>query len=79
MQERAALARYSHLPIGNMGADWVLSTADALFARRLRNAGHLLWVSDPTLPDVAAQGDEGFSAAELLDHDQLSMEVRLNP
>ena len=52
-QERVALARYSHLPIGNIGPDWELAAADALYARCLRDAKHVLWTVDPSLPDVA--------------------------
>ena len=44
LQDQAELARYCHLPLGNMTGDWMLATADALFARNLRDAGHLLWV-----------------------------------
>ena len=33
MQERAQLAAYAHIPIGNMGDDWMLAAADALYGR----------------------------------------------
>lgn len=44
MQERAELARYAHLPLGAVGGDWRTASADALFARMLRDANNLLWV-----------------------------------
>ena len=56
-QGRVALARYAHLPLGALAPVWVLGTADALFARCLRDAGHLLWAEDASLPDVAGAGD----------------------
>ena len=57
-QDRIELARYAHLPLGNLGGDWMLDVADAHLARCLRDAGHLLWISDPGLPDVAARADD---------------------
>jgi hypothetical protein len=75
LQGRAELARYSHLPLGNMGVDWVIPTADAIYARCLRDAGHLLWISDPSLPDVAARSSDTNVVEELLEKNQLSMEV----
>lgn len=50
--ERAQVARYAQLPVGNLGADWVLAAWDARFARHLRDQGHLLWAQDPSLPDL---------------------------
>jgi len=58
-----------------MGVDWVIPTADAIYARCLRDAGHLLWISDPSLPDVAARSSDSNVAEELLEKSQLSMEV----
>ena len=73
VQEQVALARYSHLPVGNMAGDWVLNTADALFARCLRDSDHLLWVNDPSLPDVAGPASAPEDARFLLE--QPVMEV----
>ena len=75
MQGQVDLARYSHLPVGSMTGDWVLSTADAIYARCLRDAGHLLWISDPSLPDVAASDVGSNPAEELMENNQLTMEV----
>ena len=35
-QARIAAARYAHLPLSAIGADWVIDSADALYARQLR-------------------------------------------
>lgn len=73
-QERVQLARYCHLPVGNMTGDWILNTADALFARCLRDADHLLWANDPTLPDVAGPANAQVDTSRFL-LDQPTMEV----
>ena len=53
LQERAQQAAYAHIPLGNMGPDWMLSAADALFGRCLRDAKHLLWARDASLPALS--------------------------
>ena len=68
------MARYAHLPVGRLGADWMLDTADALFGRSLRDAGHLLWAADPALPDVAGRSAAAAADAALADEPP-SMEV----
>ena len=71
-----ALARYCHLPVGNIGPDWELAAADALFARCLRDAKHLLWTVDPALPDLALATMEDASMEEGTPQEGPSMEVR---
>lgn len=66
------LARFAHLPLGALAADWVLGTADALFARCLREAGHLLWLEDATLPDLAGKG--GAETAPPSPEDMLALD-----
>jgi len=44
MQSRVRLAQYAQLPLGAIAEDWAVGTADALFGRSLRAAGHLLWM-----------------------------------
>ncbi|KAK9798895.1 hypothetical protein WJX73_003389 [Symbiochloris irregularis] len=71
LQERVALARYAHLPLGNIGPDWELAAADALYARCLRDAKHLLWSADPSLPGLALPGCEsGTILEESLEEDE---------
>jgi DNA polymerase epsilon subunit 1 len=45
LDERVRLARYTHMPLGNLGSDWTLHIADVFFARALRDAKMLLWAS----------------------------------
>jgi hypothetical protein len=49
------LTRYAHVPLAGLGRDALMSIADALLARRLREAGHMLWTVDPALPDLGAR------------------------
>lgn len=55
LSARLDAARYAHLPLASMGSDWVLDAFDALFARQLKDASHLLWSSDPSQPDVGGR------------------------
>ena len=52
---RLQAAQYAHLPLASIGADWVLDAFDALYARQLRDAGHLLWTADETQPDLGGR------------------------
>ncbi len=44
LNSRVRLAQYAQLPLGAIAEDWAVGTADALFGRSLRAAGHLLWM-----------------------------------
>lgn len=55
LQARIQAAQYAHLPLCSFGPDWVIDTCDALFARQLREAGHVLWTADPSQPDLATR------------------------
>lgn len=46
--------RYAGVPVANLGEDVLVSVSDTIFARTLTNAGHLLWLKDPSLPELAA-------------------------
>lgn len=65
LQARIQAAQYAHLPLCNFGADWVVDTCDALYARQLREAGQLLWAADPTQPDLASRPEDLAEAATL--------------
>ncbi|EFJ15355.1 hypothetical protein SELMODRAFT_445541 [Selaginella moellendorffii] len=52
LSERIALCRYAHVPLGNLDSDWILFTADAFYARVLKDNQHVLWISDDGLPDL---------------------------
>ena len=62
---RLQAARYAHLPLASIGADWVVDACDALFARQLRDAGHLLWGADPGQAALAARPRDVAEAAVL--------------
>lgn len=51
LRERVALTRYAHVPLASLGGDPVMAIADILYARNLRDSGHLLWIKDHALPD----------------------------
>lgn len=52
----------------------MLSVADAHLARCLRDAGHLLWIADPGLPDIASRCDDD-AEEDLLLTDAAPLEV----
>ena len=52
LRERTRLAAYAHVPLGNLGPDWVITVADTFFARALRDANHVLWSSPSGEPDL---------------------------
>ncbi len=55
LREQLVLARYAHVPLAALGSDSSVAIADTLFARNLREGKHLLWVADPSLPDLGVQ------------------------
>ena len=63
---------YAHVPIGNLGTDWCLHTADTFFARALRDSGQLLWTGLGGAPDLG----EGASDASLSGLDDALQTVR---
>jgi len=57
--------RYAHVPIGNMESDYPAFIADLFYARALRHAGHLLWMSKGPRPDLGGvEEDENYFADE---------------
>lgn len=65
LRARVAAAQYAHLPLASIGADWILDAADALYARQLREAGHLLWAADPSQPELYARPVDRAEVAAL--------------
>ncbi|XP_072083669.1 DNA polymerase epsilon catalytic subunit A isoform X1 [Arachis hypogaea] len=45
LNERIALSRYAHVPLGNFELDWLIFTADTFFSRALRDSQQVLIVS----------------------------------
>ena len=62
LRECVALTRYAHVPLAGLGRDALMSIADVLMARRLREAGHVLWTVDPALPDLGRIAAHTLSA-----------------
>ena len=62
LRDRAALTRYAHVPLAGLGRDALMSIADVLMARRLREAKHVLWAADPALPDLGEREGAGGAA-----------------
>ncbi|XP_052115201.1 DNA polymerase epsilon catalytic subunit A [Arachis duranensis] len=58
LNERIALSRYAHVPLGNFELDWLIFTADTFFSRALRDSQQVLWISDGGLPDLGGINDE---------------------
>lgn len=59
LAERVAISRYAHIPVGNLGADWCLHTADTFFARALRDTDQLLWTGPGGVPDLGGGAGDG--------------------
>ncbi|VAH03415.1 unnamed protein product [Triticum turgidum subsp. durum] len=61
--ERISLARYAHVPLGNLELDWLLFTADVFFSRALHDQQQVLWISDDGIPDLGGtyEGDTCFA------------------
>ncbi|MEE6511690.1 hypothetical protein FKM82_018375 [Ascaphus truei] len=49
------MARYYHLPIGNLPDDVSTFGSDLFFSRHLRKHNHLLWLSPSTRPDLGGK------------------------
>ena len=50
---RLDASRYAQLPVATFGDDWIIDTCDALFSRKLGDAGILSWAKDETQPDLS--------------------------
>ena len=59
LAERVAISRYAHIPVGNLGQDWCLHTADTFFARALRDSSQLLWTGPGGVPDLGGGSGDG--------------------
>ncbi|TFJ85676.1 hypothetical protein NSK_003184 [Nannochloropsis salina CCMP1776] len=58
LQDRLQAARYSHLPLGNLGLDPQRTMADVLLGRLLHGNRHVLWASEGTRPDLGGAEDD---------------------
>ncbi|XP_027348237.1 DNA polymerase epsilon catalytic subunit A-like [Abrus precatorius] len=57
LNERIALSRYAHVPLGNFELDWLIFTADIFFSRAMHDK-QVLWISDDGLPDLGGINGE---------------------
>ncbi|KAF1884802.1 hypothetical protein Lal_00028689, partial [Lupinus albus] len=58
LNERIAISRYAHVPLGNFELDWLIFTVDTFFSRALHDNQQVLWISDDGLPDLGGISDE---------------------
>ncbi|XP_058761674.1 DNA polymerase epsilon catalytic subunit A-like isoform X2 [Vicia villosa] len=58
LNERIALSRYAHVPLGNFAFDWLMFTVDTFFSRALRDNQQVLWISDDGFPDLGGNNGE---------------------
>ncbi|KAG2397467.1 DNA polymerase epsilon catalytic subunit [Vigna angularis] len=66
LNERIALSRYAHVPLGNFELDWLIFMADIFFSRALRDNQQVLWISDDGLPDLGGiNGEQNFFVDEI--------------
>ncbi|WVZ02207.1 hypothetical protein V8G54_023013 [Vigna mungo] len=66
LNERIALSRYAHVPLGNFELDWLIFMADIFFSRALRDNQQVLWISDDGLPDLGGiNGEQNFFVDEV--------------
>uniref|UniRef100_A0A0R0HLB0 DNA polymerase epsilon catalytic subunit n=1 Tax=Glycine max TaxID=3847 RepID=A0A0R0HLB0_SOYBN len=58
LNQRIALSRYAHVPLGNFELDWLIFIADIFFSRALHDNQQVLWISDDGLPDLGGINGE---------------------
>ncbi|KHN21127.1 DNA polymerase epsilon catalytic subunit A [Glycine soja] len=58
LNQRIALSRYAHVPLGNFELDWLIFIADIFFSRALHDNQQVLWISDDGLPDLGGINSE---------------------
>ncbi|TRY87471.1 hypothetical protein DNTS_035299 [Danionella cerebrum] len=68
------MARYYHLPVGNLPQDISIFGSDLFLARHLRKHNHLLWLSPTARPDLG--GKEADDSRLVMESDERgSMEI----
>lgn len=53
--DRIHCARYSHVPVCNLGVDAITTMIDVSYARVLQQGRHLLWATETRVPDVGGE------------------------
>ncbi len=69
LQTQLDTARYAHVPLGNLPADYPVAVLDLFFARALHKENHLLWVSPSSRPDLGGLEDDDARLMAELDGD----------
>jgi len=64
LKEHIDIARYAHVPVGNLHADWCVHTADTFFARALADDEQVSWTGVGGVPDLGG-GASGVSLSDL--------------
>ncbi|XP_015221455.2 DNA polymerase epsilon catalytic subunit A [Lepisosteus oculatus] len=64
------MARYYHLPVGNLPEDVSIFGSDLFFARHLRRHNHLLWLSPSARPDLG--GKEADDSRLVMENEERS-------
>ena len=67
--EQVTLARYAHMPVGNLPADPRPAIHDVFFARMLKKNNHLLWMSPTDKPDLGGREYDDHRLMAELDDD----------
>lgn len=60
VRAQVEMARYSHVPLGNLGEDPCLNAMDILYAKSLQLQNSLLWYSQTSLPDIGGHETRDF-------------------
>uniref|UniRef100_A0A4W3JDP1 DNA polymerase epsilon catalytic subunit n=1 Tax=Callorhinchus milii TaxID=7868 RepID=A0A4W3JDP1_CALMI len=71
------MARYYHIPIGNLPDDISIFGSDLFFSRHLRRHNHLLWLSPTSRPDLG--GKEADDSRLVMEYDERSAVEINNP
>jgi DNA polymerase epsilon subunit 1 len=54
-QQQVEVARWAHVPVGNLPGESAVFVTDVFFARALRKQNHCLWVSPSSRPDLGGR------------------------
>ncbi|KAG9339579.1 hypothetical protein JZ751_023470 [Albula glossodonta] len=73
------MARYYHLPVGNLPEDISIFGSDLFLARHLRKHNHLLWLSPTARPDLGGkEADDSRLVMESEDRGSASLEEMMS-
>jgi DNA polymerase epsilon subunit 1 len=67
--QQVEVARYSHVPVGNLPAETSTFVSDVFFARALKKQNHCLWVSPTARPDLGGREDDDNRLVSDMDED----------